>query len=168
MPYEWNVSDPHKTTLHAWPYRSLLKRDFSRFIWVSCFMFGIPLVAVLGSPVMWVLLGFFVVTIVAVTFAIQRSYKDGYILETLTITPETMTLEHRPAKGDTLTWEAQTYWVRSQMEPTAGPVPDYITLSGNNREVELGRFLSEDERPQLYSELRQALARAKDISPNDP
>lgn len=129
-------------------------------------MFALPLIAVLGSPVMWVLLGFFVVTMVAVIIAIQRSYKDGYILETLTITPETTTLEHRPAKGPALAWEAQTYWVRSQMEPTAGPVPDYITLKGNNREVELGRFLSEAERPQLYSELRQALARAKDISPS--
>jgi uncharacterized membrane protein len=38
-----------------------------------------------------------------------------------------------------------------------GPVPEYITLAGGPREVELGAFLSEEERVTLAPELRRAL-----------
>jgi len=40
------------------------------------------------------------------------------------------------------------------MHETGGPVPHYVTLSGNGREVEIGAFLSEDERVELFSELK--------------
>jgi uncharacterized membrane protein len=40
-------------------------------------------------------------------------------------------------------------------------VPQYLTLSGNGREVEIGAFLSEEERLALYPELTAALARAR-------
>jgi uncharacterized membrane protein len=39
-----------------------------------------------------------------------------------------------------------------------GPVPQYLTLRGAGREVELGAFLSEDERLALRAELRRKLA----------
>ena len=38
-----------------------------------------------------------------------------------------------------------------------GPVLNYITLSGNGREVELGSFLGEDERQELFDELNGLL-----------
>jgi uncharacterized membrane protein len=40
------------------------------------------------------------------------------------------------------------------MHPKGGPVPNYVTLSGNGREVEIGAFLSEEERKALYDDLR--------------
>ena len=40
------------------------------------------------------------------------------------------------------------------LHETGGPVPNYVTLSGNGREVEIGAFLSEDERVELFSELQ--------------
>ena len=40
------------------------------------------------------------------------------------------------------------------MHETGGPVPHYVTLSGNGREVEIGAFLSEEERVELFSELQ--------------
>ena len=38
-----------------------------------------------------------------------------------------------------------------------GPVANYITLTGNGREVELGSFLGEDERIKLFDELNRLL-----------
>jgi uncharacterized membrane protein len=38
---------------------------------------------------------------------------------------------------------------------TEGPLPNYVTLSGNGREVEIGAFLSEDERKSLFKELTE-------------
>ena len=41
---------------------------------------------------------------------------------------------------------------------TAGRVPQYLTLKGEGREVELGAFLTEDERVALAGEIRKTLA----------
>ena len=38
-----------------------------------------------------------------------------------------------------------------------GPIPHYITLKGAGREVELGAFLSEEERVALHDDLRKRL-----------
>jgi len=47
------------------------------------------------------------------------------------------------------------------LHPTAGPVPNYLTLQGGPREVELGAFLSEDERVALKAEVQVALTRLR-------
>ena len=57
-------------------------------------------------------------------------------------------------------WDCQSYWAKAQMHPTGGPVAHYITLKGKGREVEIGAFLSEDERKALYAELVDALSMA--------
>jgi uncharacterized membrane protein len=38
-----------------------------------------------------------------------------------------------------------------------GPVENYVTMRGNGRTVEIGAFLSPDERLDLYRELMQLL-----------
>jgi uncharacterized membrane protein len=43
------------------------------------------------------------------------------------------------------------------MHKHGGPVPNYVTLTGDGREVEIGAFLSEEERIALYGDLTQKL-----------
>jgi uncharacterized membrane protein len=38
-------------------------------------------------------------------------------------------------------------------------VPHYVTLRGKGREVEIGAFLSEEERIALFEDLRRVLSR---------
>jgi uncharacterized membrane protein len=40
-----------------------------------------------------------------------------------------------------------------------GPVENYLTLRGAGREVEIGRFLTPEERVSLHEELELALAK---------
>ena len=111
-----------------------------------------------GNPALWALLPFVVLAVAGVWFAFQRSYHDGAIIEDLTLTPTLVTLTRHGPQGRRQDWQANPHWVRVVLHPTAGPVPNYLTLRGNNREVELGAFLSEDERIALADDLRQRLA----------
>lgn len=62
-------------------------------------------------------------------------------------------------KGRTQSWDANPYWITIRLHETGGPVPHYLTLKAKDaREVELGTFLSEDERVVLASELKLMLA----------
>jgi uncharacterized membrane protein len=160
MPYEWTPTDtPAKApkALHLWPYRSLPKRGFVGFIGVTALMITLPLLAILGSPVLWGLLPFFVIAIGGMYWALDRNYRDGDILEALTFDGARLHLTRQGPHGKRQTWEANPHWVRVDLHAKGGPVPEYITLSGGPREVELGAFLSEEERVTLARELRQAL-----------
>ena len=43
------------------------------------------------------------------------------------------------------------------LHPKGGPVENYITLRGGDREVEIGAFLDVSERLALYGDLKRAL-----------
>lgn len=178
MPYEW-VTDPagapersgapsHRADgpvaeLHLWPYRSLPRRGFVWFVGGTATLLLLPLLAVLGSPVLWGLLPFLLAAVGAIWWALGRSYRDGEIVEDLRIWPDRMTLDRHGPRGAHLTWEANPYWVSLHLHETGGPVPKYLTLRGGPREVELGAFLSEEERLEVKDRLELALARARSV-----
>jgi uncharacterized membrane protein len=58
-------------------------------------------------------------------------------------------------------WESNLHWVTLDIHRHGGPVPDYLTLRGSGREVEIGAFLHEDERRVLHDEIARALTLAK-------
>ena len=149
--------------LSLWPYRSLSRRGFVWFIGLTAGLISIPLLALLGSKYLWFMLPFLAAAVAAIWYFIERSYKDGTILETLTIWSDHMELTRQNPRSDTQHWQANPYWVDVRMHPkngpNSGPVENYITLRGNNREVEIGAFLSPDERKILLSELQAVLAK---------
>lgn len=163
MPYEWitpaAAPDAPKAELHLWPYRSLLRRHFVAFMAATAALVAVPLLAVIGSPVLWGVLPFILIVLGALWFAIERSYRDGEVLEELTIWDDRMQLTRRDRRGNHQAWEANPYWVSVQLHEKGGPVEHYVTLKGAGREVEIGAFLSEDERKALYDELDRALKR---------
>lgn len=160
MPYEWHPADtPESLTL--WPYRSLPRRGFVWFIGGTAALLALPLLAVLGSPILWALLPFLLGAVAAIWFALEKSYRDGGIVETLTLTGDLVSLTRSGPKGRQQSWQANTHWVQVSLYPTGGPVPDYLTLRGAGREVELGAFLTPEERKTLASELRQRLRAAR-------
>jgi uncharacterized membrane protein len=158
MPYEWLPPDGVTQRLHLWPYRSLPRRGMVWFIGVTCGLIALPLLALLGHAELWVLLPFLLAAIAAVWFALNRSYQDGEILETLHLSEGQISLTRHGPKSQQQDWQANPHWVRLSLYPTQGPVPNYLTLSGNQREVELGAFLSADERAKLETDLRKRLA----------
>ncbi len=170
MPYEW-VTDmqgaPEQSgalapetapaELHLWPYRSLPRKGFVSFIAGTAALLMLPLMAVIGSAVLWGLLPFAVAAVWGIWWALSRSYRDGEILERLRLAPDRIDIcRHVPGRPDQ-SWEANPYWVSVAIHPTGGPVPQYLTLKGAGREVELGAFLTPDERVTLKAEIEGRL-----------
>ncbi|NDR58926.1 DUF2244 domain-containing protein [Aliiruegeria sabulilitoris] len=162
MPYEWISPDPADQQpplreLHLWPHRSLPKRGFAAFIGGTFLLLLLPLYPAIGSPVLWGLLPFLMGTLGLLYWAIQRSYRDGEVLEELRIWEDKVRLERHSRHGATQDWEANPHWVEVKLHEKGGPVTNYVTLRGANREVEIGSFLSDDERVDLYNELARYL-----------
>lgn len=161
MPYEYLPSTPPEIRLHLWPYRSLSRRGFVWFIGGTALLIAVPLLAVIGSPVLWGLLPFLILAVAGIWYALERSYRDAEIVEDLTLTADRLTLVRHGPRGQRRDWEANPHWVRVTLHPRGGPVPNYVTLAGGGREVEIGAFLSEDERIALKGELAEAMARIR-------
>lgn len=163
MPYEWlpPSADDTQARLHLWPYRSLPRKGFVLFIGATCALILVPMLSVLGSPVLWGILPFFALAICGMWAALARSYKDAEIVEDLTLSRDSVSLIRHGPRGRRQDWQANPYWVSVQLHLTGGPVPNYLTLKGNSREVELGAFLSESERLSLHDELSERLARLR-------
>ena len=157
MPYQWISDTGARRQLHLWPHRSLPRKGFVIFIATTASLIALPLLTVLGSPVLWALLPFLVIAVAGIWWALERSYRDGQIVEDLIVEQATMRLTRHGPRGSRQDWEANPYWVRVNLHPTGGPVPNYITLDGGPRRVEIGAFLSEDERVTLARELGQSL-----------
>lgn len=125
----------------------------------------LPLYGLLGTMLLWGMLPFVLAAVAALWFGLERSYRDGELTEVLTMGPDLSRLIRRNPDGRVQCWECNTYWTRIAMHESGGPVPHYVTLRGAGREVEIGAFLSEDERKSLYAELHDSLARLKDKAP---
>lgn len=168
MPYRWESTEkaPDHSgafclplVLRLWPHRSLTARGFVWFIGITSALISLPLLSLVGTSVMWGLLPFMLAALGGIWWALSRNRQDRATLaEVLTITPTEITLFRRNADGSEQHWQANSYWVTAHIHPAGGPVPDYLTLRGDGREVELGAFLSREERLALHQEVSRALS----------
>lgn len=160
MPREWLSPSAEGQCLRLWPHRSLPRRGFVWFIGGTAALLALPLLAVLGTVVLWGLLPFIAAAVAGLWWGLARSYRDGTLTEVLTIGPDRITLTRRAPDGTEQHWQADRYWVRAHLHPEGGPVPDYLTLTGGGREVEIGAFLTAEERRALHRELAGRIAGA--------
>jgi uncharacterized membrane protein len=153
------AGDGPALALRLTPNRSLTAEGFVLFIAVTCGMIAIPLVSVLGTPVLWWVLPFFGLSVGGLWLAIARSNADGRLTEELTLWSDRIALVRLNPRGPRQHWEANPHWVRLSLLAEGGPVENYLTLRGAGREVELGAFLSPQERAELNTALSGAFAR---------
>lgn len=167
MPYKWRKISASKYQLRVWPHRSLSRKGYVWFVGATAILFGLPMLGVLGSPVLWGLLPFVVLTIWLLTVALNRSYDAGRINEVLTIDRGVARLIRTDPGHETREWQGNPYWLRVGLRHD-GPVEDYLTLEGggdgSGRIVELGAFLSPEERVSLAADLRSVLDEMKSVA----
>jgi len=142
-----------------WPHQSLQPRGYARVIGAAFVLVLVPLLSVLGSVALWGLLPFLMAAVGGLWLALDRSRHNAQVCEVLTLTDDRAHLIRRNPRGSVQEWDCNRYWARPEIHERGGPVPHYVTLSGAGRKVEIGAFLSEDERMALYDELVTALRR---------
>ncbi len=158
MPYRWTTTDT-AAELDVWPHRSMSRRGFVWFMAATLTLWSLPLLAMVGTAALWWILPFVLLTIGALWLLIQRNYTDAALSEKLRIAESDTHLHRENPRGPPQDWHCNTYWVSVQLHETNPRVPHYVTLKGNGREVEIGAFLSEDERLALFSDVQSELSR---------
>jgi len=158
MPYRWSSSatlEPQR--LHLWAHQSLSPRGFVGFVGVTSIMLALPLITQIGHPGLWVLLPCLLAALAGLWAALARNARDRAITEDVTLTAEEVTLTRHGPHGRRHDWQANSHWLRLTLHEQGGPVPQYLTLSGGGRVVELGAFLTEAERVALKGEIERLL-----------
>ena len=159
MPYTINneIEADKVTIIELWPYNSLKPKGFVFFLGATFTLIALPLFNALGTKVFWGLFPFLFLTLMGIWFALRKSLRDRQILEQLTLYKDELVLIRQDPTGEQKEWVCSPYWAKIRIYDNQGPVANYITLSGNGREVELGSFLGEDERKELFHEVNRLL-----------
>ena len=159
MPYIVNndIEAGKVATIEIWPYNSLKPNGFVFVVGTTSALIVLPLLNVLGTKVFWGLFPFLLISLMGIWFALKKSLSDRQILEQLTLYKDQLVLIRQDPNREQKEWVCSPYWAKLRMYDKEGPVANYITLSGNGREVELGSFLGEDERKELFHELNRLL-----------
>jgi uncharacterized membrane protein len=103
----------------------------------------------------WPILPFAGLEIALLVWAVRTSMRMGLQRETITITEDCVTIEHRSPDGD---WDSvfPRHWTRVKLHaPLAVLHPSRLMLESRGRAYEVGRFLTEDDRRGLAVRLKQ-------------
>lgn len=149
---------PPAAELQLWPNRSLPRGGFVFVIAMAAVLLLVPLLALLGRPQLWGVLPFIMLTVGGLWLALRSNYASGKLIERLRLWPDRIEINRFEPKGRQRNWVANPHWVRMELHETGGPVESYLTLKGGGREVELGAFLSPEERVALKGEVERAIA----------
>ncbi len=174
MPVHWSISpkapgtapgafalasgDHAEYRLTLAPNLSMGPVGFVRIIALSAGFLALPLLGVLGTPVLYGLLPFAGLALAGLWYALRRNSRERQRLrEELHLTRGQIDLTRTNPRQPAQHWQANPYWVRLRMVEKGGPVENYLTLEGAGRVVELGAFLSPEERAAVHEDLARAL-----------
>jgi uncharacterized membrane protein len=102
----------------------------------------------------WPVLPFAGLEVVVLIWALSLSMRAGTVREFITVTDESITIEHREAKRDARTVFSR-HWARVRLHaPLVALHPNRLVIESHGRGCEIGRFLTEDERHALALRLK--------------
>jgi len=141
------------------PHRSLSPRGFVIISWILLlvgFAHG-TLFLTIGA---WPVVGFAGLEWLLFWWLFRRHFRGDASAERLSLYRDRLMLENRDAKGAVTRLDLQPYWLRVILEETSA-MSSRLYLASHGRYVEVGRFLSVEERSRLAETLRQELARLR-------
>lgn len=151
--FDRNVqTDTGAVRFMLWPTRSMSWPEAQRVV------FGFGVVAAVIGVIFFVagfplILPFCGAEFVALWLAFYATFRSAEVRQTVTFTPEEVVVEKGRRRPESRT-AFQRAWVRVALEQPQGRFsPKRLTLGASGRRVEIGEFLSENERGQLAKAL---------------
>lgn len=109
----------------------------------------------------WPVFGFFGLDVLLVYVFFRLNYREARAFETLTLTETELLLRKISPVGKVISYRFEPYWLRVKIDsPTQ--TRSRLTLSSHGKTVEIGAFLTEDEKIGLAQEIRDALRRQRE------
>ena len=144
-----------------WPNRSFEIKNIKFLFGTLCIGFAVPILPFFGSSMGTLLLLFSVATLITFSSLFIQSYSGGNLKEIVRIDPKEISVTRIEANGNKISWKANSYWARVKLYPEGQIVENYLTLVGGNREIELGSFLSPEERTLVRVKIENILKNIK-------
>ena len=145
-------------SLTIWPHRSCDKKTFSIMLLTITFILIVPSFLFLNIIFALSILPFSLISITILFLVSNKNFKDALLVEKLKIYPNKIILERMEPDNSIKTWHCNPYWTKANLYSN-GPVESYLTLKGNGKEVELGSFLTPEERINLKKIIDETLFR---------
>ena len=145
--------------LNLWPNRSLSRKDFSITIFYTAVGMTIPIVPFLGNITFFAILPFSITTLLLLVFLVNMNYKSAELREKIIIQSNLITVKRFEPNGTVKTWKANPYWTKINLYKQSEKVENYLTLSGQGREIEIGSFLAPSERLELKQKIEIVISK---------
>ena len=155
--------DPPIWEITLWPNRSLSREGFRNTMIIAILGFSLPVFPFVMAGAGWILLPYVVFALGFLYFAFKLNNRHGQLREHVSLWRDLMAVERHEVTGEIKRWQTNPYWLRIKLVEAGGPVDNYLTLIGSDREIELGAFLSPEERASLKAEI-QAHIKKLDIN----
>ena len=158
---DWKDSeDPLFLRARLVPNRSLDGHGTKIVAGIIACGFLLPIIPFIGSPIGTTLTVFSGLTFYLFLALLQKNFQEGHTFEEILISKHKITVVHKERNKEQKTWEGNPYWTRVEVDIRNAKLKNYLTLAGKGRYIELGAFLSPDERIELRDKIQNALAKA--------
>ena len=144
-----------------WPNRSFEIKNIKFLFGILCIAFLMPILPFFGSHIGTLLLIFSMTTLIIFCSLFIKSYSSGSLKEIVKIDPKEISVTRIEANGEKVFWQANSYWARVKLYPEGQIVENYLTISGGHREIELGSYLSPEERSIVRGKIESILSKIK-------
>ena len=153
-------SDPTFLRMRLVPNRSLDSYGTKLVFLVIACGFLLPIIPFIGSPIGVTLTIFSGLTFYLFLTLLQKNFQQGSTFEEILISKRKIKVVHQEKNKEQLTWECNPYWTKVHLDINNPRLKNYLTLAGKGKRIELGAFLSPDERLELRDKIQNALAKA--------
>ena len=158
-----NRKDPEEPTflrMRIIPNRSLDTHGTKVVSGIMACGFMLPIIPFIGSPVGTTLTIFSGLTFYLFLTLLQKNFQQGNTFEEILISKRKIIVIHKEKNKEQKTWEGNPYWTRVNVDIHNPKLKNYLTLAGKGKHIEVGAFLSPDERIELRDKIQNALAKA--------
>ena len=153
-------NDPTFLRMRLVPNRSLDSYGTKLVFCIIACGFLLPIIPFIGSPIGTTLTIFSGLTFYLFLTLLQKNFQQGSTFEEILISKNKIIVVHQEKNKEQMTWECNPYWTKVHLDINNPKLKNYLTLAGKGRRIELGAFLSPDERLELRDKIQNALAKA--------